>query len=54
INARNFHAPESILTVRRYPYWSQCVSWTDSGGEYFVQTIDRTRMKDFLAKHGYA
>ncbi|KAJ1848983.1 Nucleosomal histone H3-Lys79 methylase [Coemansia sp. RSA 2708] len=54
INARNFHAPESILTVRRYPYWSQCVSWTDSGGEYFVQTLDRTRMKDFLAKHGYA
>ncbi|KAJ2449175.1 Nucleosomal histone H3-Lys79 methylase [Coemansia sp. RSA 2336] len=52
ISARNIYSPESILTVRRYQYWSQCVSWTDSGGEYFVQTVDRSRMKKFLAKHG--
>ncbi|KAJ2847982.1 hypothetical protein IWW36_003566 [Coemansia brasiliensis] len=52
INARNIYSPESILTVRRYQYWSQCVSWTDSGGEYFVQTVDRSRMKKFLARHG--
>ncbi|KAJ1743199.1 Nucleosomal histone H3-Lys79 methylase [Coemansia sp. RSA 1290] len=52
ISARNIYSPESILTVRRYQYWSQCVSWTDSGGEYFVQTVDRSRMKKFLARHG--
>ncbi|KAJ2235194.1 Nucleosomal histone H3-Lys79 methylase [Coemansia sp. RSA 1722] len=50
INARNVYAPESILAVRRYPYWSNCVSWTDSGGEYFVQTVDRTRVRQFLAR----
>ncbi|KAI7823916.1 histone methylation protein DOT1-domain-containing protein [Kickxella alabastrina] len=50
ISARNVHAPESILTVRRYPYWSQCVSWTDNGGEYFVQTVDRSGVKGFLSK----
>ncbi|KAJ2765043.1 Nucleosomal histone H3-Lys79 methylase [Coemansia nantahalensis] len=54
ISARNIYSTESILTVRRYQYWSQCVSWTDSGGEYFVQTVDRSRMKEFLAKRGMA
>ncbi|PIA16332.1 DOT1-domain-containing protein [Coemansia reversa NRRL 1564] len=52
ISARNIYSPESIMSVRRYPYWSKCVSWTDSGGEYFVQTIDRSRVKEFLAKRG--
>ncbi|KAJ1732265.1 Nucleosomal histone H3-Lys79 methylase [Coemansia biformis] len=52
ISARNIYSPESILTVRRYQYWSQSVSWTDSGGEYYVQTVDRSRMKEFLAKRG--
>ncbi|KAJ2719136.1 Nucleosomal histone H3-Lys79 methylase [Coemansia sp. Benny D115] len=52
ISARNVHAPESILTVRRFPYWAQSVSWTDSGGEYFVQTVDRSRVKAFLARRG--
>ncbi|KAJ2819707.1 Nucleosomal histone H3-Lys79 methylase [Coemansia erecta] len=52
ISARNIYSPESILTVHRYQYWSQCVSWTDSGGEYFVQTVDRSRMKEFLAQRG--
>ncbi|KAJ2787183.1 Nucleosomal histone H3-Lys79 methylase [Coemansia interrupta] len=50
ISARNVYAPESILSVRRYPYWSQCVSWTDSGGEYFVQTVDRSGVKNFLSR----
>ncbi|KAJ2140340.1 Nucleosomal histone H3-Lys79 methylase [Coemansia sp. RSA 564] len=52
ISARNIYSPESILTVRRYQYWSQCVSWTDSGGEYFVQTVDRSRLNEFLAQRG--
>ncbi|KAJ2077864.1 Nucleosomal histone H3-Lys79 methylase [Coemansia sp. RSA 988] len=52
ISARNIYSPESIMSVRRYPYWSKCVSWTDNGGEYFVQTIDRSRVKAFLAKRG--
>ncbi|KAJ1949100.1 Nucleosomal histone H3-Lys79 methylase, partial [Linderina macrospora] len=52
ISARTVYAPESILTVKRYPYWSQCVSWTDNGGEYFIQTVDRTRVKEFLTSRG--
>ncbi|KAJ1933039.1 Nucleosomal histone H3-Lys79 methylase [Linderina pennispora] len=54
INARNVQAPESILAVKRYQYWSQCVSWTDNGGEYFIQTVDRSRVKEFLASRGMA
>ncbi|KAJ1667568.1 Nucleosomal histone H3-Lys79 methylase [Coemansia sp. RSA 1813] len=54
INARNIYSPESILTVKRHAYWSQCVSWTDNGGEYFVQTVDRSRMREFLTSHGMA
>ncbi|KAJ2734493.1 Nucleosomal histone H3-Lys79 methylase [Coemansia sp. BCRC 34962] len=54
ISARNIYSPESILKIRRYPYWSQCVSWTDSGGEYFIQTVDRTRVKEFLTSRGMA
>ncbi|KAJ1894436.1 Nucleosomal histone H3-Lys79 methylase [Coemansia sp. IMI 209127] len=54
INARNIYSPESILTVKRHAYWSQCVSWTDNGGEYFVQTVDRSRMRTFLTSHGMA
>ncbi|KAJ2329342.1 Nucleosomal histone H3-Lys79 methylase, partial [Coemansia sp. RSA 2673] len=52
ISARNIYSPESILKIRRYPYWSQCVSWTDSGGEYFIQTVDRSRVKEFLTSRG--
>ncbi|KAJ2782382.1 Nucleosomal histone H3-Lys79 methylase [Coemansia javaensis] len=54
ISARNIYSPESILTVRRYHYWSKCVSWTDSGGDYYVHTIDRSRMREFLARRGMA
>ncbi|KAJ1824532.1 Nucleosomal histone H3-Lys79 methylase [Coemansia sp. RSA 2671] len=54
ISARNIYSPESILKIRRYPYWSQCVSWTDSGGEYFIQTVDRSRVKEFLTSRGMA
>ncbi|KAJ1962168.1 Nucleosomal histone H3-Lys79 methylase, partial [Dipsacomyces acuminosporus] len=54
ISARNIYSPESILTVRRYPYWSQSVSWTDNGGEYFIQTVDRSRVKEFLVSRGMA
>ncbi|KAJ2868092.1 Nucleosomal histone H3-Lys79 methylase [Coemansia aciculifera] len=54
ISARNIYSPESILKIRRYPYWSQCVSWTDSGGEYFIQTVDRSRVKEFLTSRGLA
>lgn len=49
INARNIYSTESILTVQKYSYWSQCVSWTDNGGDYYVQTVDRTRVKAFLS-----
>lgn len=29
-------------------YHSGSVSWTDAGGEYFIQTVDRTKLNDYL------
>ncbi|KAJ2162701.1 Nucleosomal histone H3-Lys79 methylase [Coemansia sp. RSA 552] len=50
ITARSVYSPESILSVRRYPYASRCVSWTDTAGEYFVHTVDRSRVRAFLER----
>ncbi|ORX88332.1 DOT1-domain-containing protein [Basidiobolus meristosporus CBS 931.73] len=47
ITLRNAASVESILTVQRYPYWSESVSWTNNGGEYFIHTVDRKPLHEF-------
>ncbi|KAL0081448.1 histone methylation protein DOT1-domain-containing protein [Phycomyces blakesleeanus] len=47
INQRTFHMPESILRVEEYEYFSEAVSWTHSGGKYYLATVDRTRLEPF-------
>ncbi|KAG0336293.1 Nucleosomal histone H3-Lys79 methylase [Podila humilis] len=47
INVRNAGSVESILRVRKYPYYTNAVSWTHNGGEYFIATVDRTAVQAF-------
>ncbi|RKP39568.1 histone methylation protein DOT1-domain-containing protein [Dimargaris cristalligena] len=50
INARTAGSPESILRVRQYPYFTDAVSWTSNGGQYYIHTVDRSRLQAFYAK----
>lgn len=52
ITARNFNSPVNLLNVRRLNYWSDCVSWTDAGGSYFVATKDSSRLMEFAKRTG--
>ncbi|KAG0213529.1 Nucleosomal histone H3-Lys79 methylase [Mortierella sp. GBA30] len=47
INVRNAGSVESILRVKKYPYYTNAVSWTHNGGEYYVATVDRTAVQAF-------
>ncbi|KAF9581968.1 Nucleosomal histone H3-Lys79 methylase [Lunasporangiospora selenospora] len=47
INVRNAGSVESILRVRKYPYYTNAVSWTHNGGEYFIATVDRSAVQSF-------
>ncbi|PVV01166.1 hypothetical protein BB560_004424 [Smittium megazygosporum] len=48
INIRNAGSFESILKVKKYEYWTDCVSWTSNTGVYYIQTVDRNPLKQFL------
>jgi len=49
IKERNAHDPRNLLyPVVRKKYWSQSVSWTDQGGDYFIATKDSTKLQRFL------
>ncbi|KAF9359306.1 Nucleosomal histone H3-Lys79 methylase [Mortierella sp. NVP85] len=52
INVRNAGSVESILRVKKYPYYTNAVSWTHNGGEYFIATVDRSAMQAFWANGG--
>ncbi|RKP07774.1 histone methylation protein DOT1-domain-containing protein, partial [Thamnocephalis sphaerospora] len=47
ITVRNAGSVESILRITSHTYPSGSVSWTNSGGQYFVQTVDRTAVQRF-------
>ncbi len=47
INVRNAGSVESILRVKKYPYYTNAVSWTHNGGEYYIATVDRTAVQEF-------
>lgn len=50
IQSRNLNSPLNLLSVKKKNYWSECVSWTDAGGTYFIATKDSSRLKAFLEK----
>ncbi|RKP23195.1 histone-lysine N-methyltransferase [Syncephalis pseudoplumigaleata] len=47
ITVRNAGSAESILRITSHAYPSGSVSWTNSGGQYFIQTVDRTAVQQF-------
>jgi H3 lysine-79-specific histone-lysine N-methyltransferase len=47
ITVRNADSVESILRIASYTYPNGSVSWTNSGGQYFIQTVDRTAVQHF-------
>jgi H3 lysine-79-specific histone-lysine N-methyltransferase len=47
ITVRNAGSAESILSITSHTYPSGSVSWTNSGGQYFIQTVDRTAVQRF-------
>lgn len=48
---RNIHNPVNLLTVKKKEYYSNSVSWTDQGGDYFVATKDSSRLREFQRAH---
>lgn len=47
IRARTLSDVRNVLKVRRMFFGSGSVSWTDEGGDWFVQTKDSSRLKMF-------
>lgn len=52
ISERNLGSPQSILSVKQYDYYSGSVSWTNAGGQYYIATVDRSRIQAFLKRRG--
>lgn len=45
ISEHNIENPINILRVEQKEFGSNCVSWTDAPGVYFVSVVDRNRLK---------
>ncbi|KAK2737562.1 Nucleosomal histone H3-Lys79 methylase [Myotisia sp. PD_48] len=51
LQARNLNSPINLLSVKKHDYWSDCVSWTNAGGSYFIATKDSSRLREFTDTH---
>lgn len=50
ITTRNAENPVNRLRMVEREYFSREVSWTDSGGKYYVHTVDSSRIRQFNDK----
>ncbi|CAN6616161.1 histone-lysine N-methyltransferase, H3 lysine-79 specific [Trichomonascus vanleenenianus] len=50
ITQYNIGSPLNILRVEKRHFGSGSVSWTHTGGDYYISTIDRSRLKHFLGE----
>ncbi|KAI8581824.1 hypothetical protein K450DRAFT_231329 [Umbelopsis ramanniana AG] len=50
LTERTAHAPESILRVKKFPYYTEAVSWTHNGGSYYISTVDRRPVQRFYQR----
>lgn len=50
ITSRNLNSAYNVLSVVEKRYYSGCVSWTDTGGSYFISTKDSSRLRKFAGK----
>jgi [histone H3]-lysine79 N-trimethyltransferase len=48
ITARNVNSAYNVLSVEKKRYFSNCVSWTNEGGSYYISTKDSTRVESFF------
>lgn len=51
LSERTLSSPQAILRMEQRPYTRGCVSWTAGGGVYYVHTVDRSLVRDFVARH---
>lgn len=51
ITSRNYDSAAGIFVQQRYEYFSDCVSWTNQSGFWYIATVDRRPLKEFLAKN---
>ncbi|KAL9934642.1 hypothetical protein V8E36_006417 [Tilletia maclaganii] len=47
LTERTLSSPLAILRVMERTYTSGCVSWGNSGGKYYIHTVDRKMVQDF-------
>lgn len=50
ITTRNAENPVNRLRMVEREYFSREVSWTDSGGKYYVHTVDGSMLRDFIER----
>ncbi|PWN89300.1 DOT1-domain-containing protein, partial [Acaromyces ingoldii] len=50
LTERTLSSPLAILRVAQRAYSTNCVSWAESGGNYYIHTVDRTLVARFLEK----
>lgn len=50
LTQRTLSSPLAILRVTERLYTSGCVSWADGGGKYYIQTVDRSLVREFLER----
>lgn len=48
---RNLNDLRNKLQVVKKQYWSNSVSWTDEGGDYYIATVDSKRLQKFALRH---
>ena len=51
ISARNLNSPFNVLEVQQKEYYSECVSWTDAPGTYYVSRKDTRKIQAFAARN---
>lgn len=51
ISARNLNSPFNVLEPVQKEYYSECVSWTDAPGTYYVSRKDTRKIRAFAARN---
>ncbi|PWY99356.1 DOT1-domain-containing protein [Testicularia cyperi] len=49
LTERTLSSPLAILRTEERTFTSNCVSWAAEGGKYYIQKVDRSLVRDFLA-----
>lgn len=50
INRRTINMPESILEAEGFKYSGDEISWTCKEGQYYISTVNRSRLEEYKAR----